>query len=260
MAFLQKRFCNKAEVKPPKVSCSVQEPDGGIIFKNSGFVSLLFLPLTALMMTGFLGIASLSLGIKNITRAQSECARVNLKGQKELGLMLAKILKLNSRSKTLQKSRQVVETALLSALLVGQISLANNLRKKREFIKKAQKLLIIQQKQVVIQSEMLKRKTLAYLKNRLKKLKISNVQEKTFYKKALAIQRQKIGDQAYIYKPVPDFVNNQKTRFDWEMRPFASLEKALLWFLPTSAKLSSNYTCSASLQKKGKKWSSILYH
>ena len=276
--FLQKRFFYPTNFKPPAIKWMKKMAFSAVALKqkrqtapstsgpfckaqkDSGFTSLLLLPFTALMMTGMMGFFSLSLGIKNITRAQSHCIQANLKGQKKLGLLLRKILNLNNKVLLLHNTRKAIEASISAAASLGQAHLIPILKQQRELIKQAQKVLIMRQKYLLAQSALAKRKTFQHLKRQFKKLNISPIQEKAFYKKALAIQKKKVGDQAYTYKPVPDFINHQKSLFYWKMRPFSPLDKNLRWFLPGAEKNVSSHTCAASLKKKGKQWISALYH
>lgn len=245
MDFLQKEIFNPADFKPPSI-------------KRAGFVSLLLLPFTALMITASMGIFSLGLGIKKITRAQSHCIQINLSGQKELGLLLKKILNLNSQVEFFHKTRKTIETSMAIAAATGLVQLIPALKKKLNIIKQTQQALILRQNHLLAQGFFVKRKTFRNFKNQLKKLKIFYVQEKNFYKKALAVQKQKLGDKAYIYKPVPDLIKHQKSRFLWTMRPFSP--NHIQWLLPVGSKIPSNYTCTASLSRKGDQWIRTLYH
>ena len=280
--FLQKRFFYPTNFKPPAIKWTKKrepsKPESkdeksissktrisnldqyNKIQHNSGFTSLLLLPFMALMMTGMMGFFSLSLGIKNITRAQTYCIQANLKGQKRLGLLLSKILNLNNKVLLLHNTRKAIEASITAAIFLGQAHLLPILKQKQELIKQAQKALILRQNYLLAQSALTKKKTFQHLKRQFKKLKISHVQDEAFYKKALAIQKKKEGDKAYTYEPVPDFINHQKSLFSWKMRPFSSLDKSLQWLWPATTKNFSSYTCTASLKKKGKQWISALYH
>ena len=227
---------------------------------NQGFVVLLLLPFTALMITVILGVSSLSLGIKNITRSQSHCIQKNLNRQKELGLVLEKILKLNNKVLLLHKTKKTIELSIAAAVFSGALHTLPSLNKKRELIKKAQKALILRQNQLLIKSLLIKRKAFHSFKNQLKKFNIFHVSETGLYKKALALQKKKVGDTAYTYKPVPDFINHQKSEFYWKFQPFWPLDEALRWIFPEKSNSLSKYSCTASLKQKGKQWTSTLYH
>ena len=129
--------------------------------------------------------------------------------------MLKKILNLNNHVEFLHKTRKTIEISIAAATATGLLHLIPTLKKKRDLIKQAQQTLILRQNYLLTQGFFIKRKTLRNLKNQLKKLKIFHIQEETFYKKALAVQKQKLGDKAYIYKPVPDLIKHQKSRFLW---------------------------------------------
>lgn len=230
------------------------------IRQNAGFAGALFLPFMALMTTGMMGLFSLSMGVKNITKAQSYCIKSNLKGQKELGILLTKILKLNSKVQRLHKTRKAISASIVTATGLGQLHVASALKKKLEFVKQVQKILALRQKHLLAKSFYIKRKMPQDFKNHLKNMKTFRVRDKTFYKKALALKKQKIGDQAYVYKPVQDFTKHQKTSLEWKIQAFSPLNDKLKWLLPAKARTFSSHTCTASLQQKGETWISLLYH
>ena len=231
-----------------------------IFKKNSGFAMVLLLPFMALMITGFMGLSALSAGIKNITKSQSYCLRANLKRQKKLGFILQKILNLNSQARALHTARQAVELSLKAAKAVGEPVSISILSKKLYIIKHSQRLLIKWQKTLLSKSSLIKRKSFYSLKIKFRKMGISQLSERAFYKKALAVQSKKIGDQAYIYKPVSDFINLQKSQFSWRMRPFYPLEENVKWILPHQKSYFSSHACIATLKKRENRWISTLYH
>ena len=228
--------------------------------KEKGFISILFLPFLTLIMIGFIGLSSLSVGIKNITKTQSYCIKTTLKGQKELGVLLTKILNLNTKVLFFHNTRLNLEKSMLAATALGLVGLIPLLKKSLDLTKKAQTSLIIKQKYLLTQSDFIKKKLLKSFKNQLKKLSVSNVKEKTFYKKALAVKEEKIGDKAYTYRPVADFINHQKIQFSWQMNPFFPLDQHWKLFFQTKQKINSSYKCTASLKQKGEIWISTLYH
>ena len=255
MVFLQKRFRYQAKFKPPPL-----KPNKNPVFEftnQKGFISLFLLPLITLMMTGIIGLASLSVGIKQITQAQSVCIKNNMKGQKELGLLLKKILNLNKKVLKLHKTRQALQKQLALAVGTGQIQLIPFLKKALSFVRKGQALLILKQKYILEQSRFVKIKTFKKIKKEFKSLPTSKLQEKSFFKKALALEKKKAGDSAYTYKPVPNFTEQQKSQFTWKMNPFYPLDTNWLNF---KKKKLFQYQCTASLTKKGKVWISHLYH
>ncbi len=249
MDFLQQKIFNPTDFKPPAVKSGAQ-----------GFASLLLLPIMALMITALMGLSSLSLGIKNITKAQSYCIQTSLQGQKELGALLKKILALNTQVKSLHKTRKAVSAAIIAAVVTGALPLLPFLNKKKEFVKKAQKALRARQNYLLARGFFIKRKTLKALKRKLKTIKAFHVREEAFYKKALAVKQKKIGDEAYIYEPMPDFVNHQKSRFIWSLPLFYPLDFNARWLLPAGSGATSNHTCTASLKQEGDRWISALYH
>lgn len=246
MAILQKKLFYKTKFTAEKISSM-----------KKGFISILLIPFVALMMTAVFGLFSLSVGIKNITRVQSYCIQSNLKGQKELAVLLTQLLRMNKKVKTLSKTRAALNTALLASMATGQVHIVLKLKKKIELIKKAQSFIVLKQNKILVQSSIIKRNTFRHFKSKLKTLPVSYVHKKNFYGSALAVQRHKLGDRAFIYKPVPDFINHQKTNFSWRLRSFSPLENLLKLSADSQY---SQQSCTASLKQKGKKWISTLYH
>lgn len=227
---------------------------------QSGFMTFILLPVVVLMMTGVVGFFSLGLGIKNITRTQSQCIQVSNSGQKELAILLRKIIKLNDRVLFLHRAKIGIDSSIATALMLGQLYLVPKLKKIRESIKITQKNMMMKQESILAQASLIKKRMFRELRKKLKALNSSHIREDTFYKKALALQKKKVGDQAYIYQPEPDFINQQKIRFSWRLDPFFSWHRNLKWILPQNIKQSLVYNCITSLKQKGNQWISSLYH
>lgn len=252
MAFLQKKFFYQTKFKPSLITQRLYKSNS-----QKGFINLFLLPLIALMMTGVIGLASLSIGIKHITQTQSTCIKNNIKGKIKLGLLLKQILNLNEKVLKLHKTRQVFQAKLAVAVSTGQIKLILSLRKTLSLIKKGQALLMLKQQYILNQSQLVKVNTLKKLKKDLQILPVSKIQEKTFFTKALALEKKREGDKAYTYKPAANFTERQKSRFLWKMNPFYPLNISRLIF---KQKKTFQYQCTASLTKKGHLWISHLYH
>ena len=224
---------------------------------SSGFITVLILPFLSLIITAIIGFAGLSLGIKNITRSQSLCIQQALKTQKALGSLLTQLLKLNKKVSYMSKARKTadasIKTAMASVVLIPKTP---QLIEVRDSIKLLQKTLILKQERILSQSFLVKKQALTQLKQKFKNLKVSHVQKLDFYRKALAVKKEKIGSDAYIYKPVEDFKNHQKITFQWRLSVFHPLEKSRLLFKNHKA----SYSCTSSLDQRGKKWLSALYH
>lgn len=231
---------------------------------RAGFISVAFLSFLGLIMTGFVGLSLLSMGIRNVTRVQSYCIRINLEGQKSQRRILDKILKLNDTVLFFHKTRKSLKASLIAATGAGLIHVIPTIKKKINAVKKIQQMLILRQKLLLSQSLRVKRKTFKKFKEKVKKFHVSYVQDKTFFKPALAIKRKKEGDSAYTYRPVPDFTGHQKSHFFWRINLFSPLHfwQGLLRILSlqSEGKHFPGYSCVASLQKRGNIWNHILYH
>ena len=254
MDFLQTRFFNqtKFNIASIKNRLGVNQKSG-----QAGFITVCLLPFLSLMIALLISFAGLTVGIKNITQSQSLCIQQVLQSQKELGSLLTQLLGLNKKVSALDKARKTAEagikTAIASVVLAPK---APQLIKIRDNIKFLQKALIAKQKYLLAQSFLVKKQALKQLRQKLKKLKARQVQELTFYKKALAVQKEKIGSDAYIYKPMEDFKNHQKINFHWRLALFHPLEKSQ----PLFNNKEGSYNCTGSLEQRGAKWISMLYH
>ena len=280
LAFLQQRFSDTTKVLSSvktgrrfsmikriqilfvnKVECVGIRP---LIRSRTGFVSVFLLFFLMVMISGVLGLSFLSGGIHRITKLQSYCIQISLKGQESQKQILEKILKLNGTVLFFHKTRKNLENSMIVATSLGFVSAIPALKKKIAMIKKAQKALVLRQQYLLSQSLWIKKQTFKTFKKRLKKLNIFRVWDKNFYKPSLAIKRKKEGDRAYTYKPVPNFTNHQKSYFSWHINPFShphlnSIGLDLSFFKHKARGL-SEYNCVASLQKRGKIWEKTLYH
>ena len=227
--------------------------------KQQGFASLLLLLFCSLIITGIAGISLLSMGIKNITRAQSLCIKINMEGQKQAGRLLEQILSLNSSVKLAHKTAQGLRLSIAAATASGWLPLIPPLKKKLNFVKQTQSALKARQDMLMAKSRFGLRQNVRKLKWQFKKINVARVSMENPFKKALAIKKQKLGEKAYIYKPQPDFINRQSRRFFWRFRPFAPFEKSLLKIFNISKQLTKG-SCVASLKKQGGRWVSALYH
>ena len=247
----------KRKVRPPAKQTFYWIREKNKKIGNSAFITALFLPFLSLITTGLIGFASLSIGIKNITRSQSYCIEQVLQTQKALGEILTQLLKLNKKVSYMNKARKTVsasiKTATASIVLIPKVP---QLIKMRDTIKIMQKALTLQQQSLLAQSFLIKKQALNKLKQKFKKLKASQVQDLSSYKKALAVQKEKIGSDAYIYKPVEDFKNQQKITFEWKLFLFYPLDKS--W--PLFKNRNSSYSCAGTLEQRREKWLSALYH
>ena len=251
MEFLQTKLCNQTKLNTASIKKRHKK------MGNSAFITALFLPFLSLMLIGLMGLTGLSLGIKNITRSQSYCIKQALQTQKKLGKILAQLVKLNKTVSYMSTARKTADASLATAIAsVVFIPKTPQLIKARNKIKTLQKALILKQKYLLTQSSLIRKQALTQLKQKLKKLKVNQVQDLTFYKKALAVQKEKIGSDAYIYKPVEDFKNHQKLTFQWSLPIFHPLNNSWPFFKNSYA----TYSCTSSLKQRGKKWISTLYH
>lgn len=227
--------------------------------KQRGFATVLLLLFCALIITGIAGISLLSVGIKNITRAQSICIRVNMEGQKQLGLLLEKIMALNSSVRFAHKTAQGLKLSIATATASGLFPLIPPLKTKLDLVKQGQNMLKARQDMLLLQSRFVWGKGLTKLKWQFKKINVFRVFMEKPFKKALAVEKQKLGEKAYIYKPQPDFINRQKNRFFWRFRPFAPFDKRLLKIFNITEQWIEGQ-CVASLKKEEGQWVSTLYH
>ncbi len=217
---------------------------------QKGFILILLIPFFGLIMTGLFGISLMSLGIKNITFSQKICILENLSTQRQLKVILKKLLALNKKVKALHIKRQLLESSLKASIGLGLAQAVPALKKKILFIKIQQKLISFRQKKFLIQSQIVKKQTLKQLTLLLNKPHIQSVRENTFLKKALALSKQNLSKEAVIYKPSVPFSHKQKTIFSWKMNPFFPLFKSHF----------SKYQCVATLERNKTQWKERLFH
>lgn len=216
------------------------------------------IPFLSLIILGFSGLFLMGWGIKNFTKAQTACIRANLKGQEALGQMLKQLLNLNRSSKSLSGKRKKIQKAMAVALVSGNFPALSLLKKALGIIKLRQKLLIVQQKILIVKSQALKRKALKNFRLLLLGLKVKNIYELTAFKKALAVQRKQIGEDAYVYVPKKNFSEAQKITFLWRLNPLAGSDEKALRVLSATFKYFGRYSCSATLKQNGKAWEARL--
>ena len=254
MGFLQTKLLNQTKFNFATVKWIKRKNEK---IGKSGFITIFILPFLSLIITVLIGFAGLSIGIKNITRSQSFCIQQTLQTQKNLGSLLTQLLKLNKTVSSMSKARKTADASIKIALAsVVLIPETPQLKKIRDSIKLAQKALVLKQQDILVRSVLIKKRALKQFKYKLKQLKASQAQDLTFYNKALAVKKEKIGSDAYIYKPVEDFKNHQKITFQWKLFLFHPLEKDLPLFKNHKA----TYHCTSSLEQRGEKWFSQLYH
>ena len=228
--------------------------------QREGFILIILLPLMMALMAGFSGLILMSLGIKNLTQAQSLCITENIHGQQKMGKLLTRLLKLNQTVIRLQYVKHTLQTALAGAISLGQIQVIPTLRKQLSMLKKYQQYISYQQKQILTKSEFIRKNTFQNLKTKLKDLKIKNIQEKKNFKKALAVSKKTLGPNAHTYQILPDFSKQQAVIFSWEINPF--LRKRLYELLPFHRQKTPyiKRQCAATLKKQRSQWKARLTH
>ena len=169
--------------------------------------------------------------------------------QKKLGQKLQYLLQLNEKARFLNTTRKGIDASIATAM--ASIVLAPKvpaLQKSKEVVKIGQKNLIAAQKGILIQSRLLKAQKVKKLKSKLKTLNVRGVVESSFYKKALAVEKEKIGNEAYIYKPIQDFKAKQKIKVSWSLPAFYPLEKDLNWLFNDNSLNTSKFNDLKSKQ------------
>lgn len=223
MAFLQEKLCDPAELQTKPLN------------RQAGFLTVGLFCFLSLMFITLAGFSLLSLGIKNSTQAQSYCLKSLSQTQKQLGRKLRQLLKLNQKVRLLDRSRKSLDASIaVAAASVVLIPKIPALKKSKEIVELGQKSLTATQKGILIQSHLIKRQNLRELKSKLKTLNARGVAEEGFYRKALAVQKEEIGAEAYIYKPMKEFETNQKIKMSWRLPAFSALEKDLSWIFSVS--------------------------
>lgn len=209
------------------------------------------LPFISLLVTFFIGISNMSIGIKNITRAKSACIKYNLLLQEDLSKILEKILKINKKIKNWNSIKKALQVALAAAIVSGRLDLVSSLQKKIKFVKLKLKLLSAKQKFFILKSETIKKTRFQNFKTFIKSESVFSTQLKQPLKKALALKKVLLDKNVFLYKIQEPFKENQKITFQWMMQPFVNFYK---YEKPIS------YQCTSTLKRRFKKWSPRLYH
>ena len=272
MAFLQKRLCDSSSFQ-------------ATLLKNrNGFFTLSLISLLSLMFLTLFGFSLLSVGVKTSTQAQTYCMRGLGQTQKELGEKLEQLLKLNEKARFLSASRKGLEASIVTATAsVALIPKVPALQKAKKLVELSQKALIATQKGILVQSQMIKIKHIRTLQSQLKTLKVKKTWEFSLLEKALAVEKEEIGKDAYIYKPVQDFKARQKIKVSWSLPAFDSLKQDLSWifnfkdhskgsplslnpFQLNRSKLNNlkafsiRQSCAVTLEQRGEQWIHRLSH
>ena len=253
MAFLQKRLCDSTKFQAHSLR------------SQSGFLVPGLLSLLSLMFLTLIGFSLISVGIKNSTQAQSYCLKELSRTQKQLGEKLQQLLMLNKKVRALDSSRKSIDAAIAAATAsIFLIPKVPALEKAKKLVQLGQKVLIASQKGILIQSQLIKKKQITKLRSQLTNLKGKFVLESSFYKKALAVEKEKIGDKAYIYKPVQEFKKQQKIKVLWSLPAFYSLQQDLSWIMdrspwglnlkPSTGAFFIKQSCAVTLERKGEQW------
>ena len=150
----------------------------------------------------------------------------------------------------LHSEKKVLEHFLGVAISLGFFQAVPNLKKQIAIVKIKQKLLTFKQKGLLIKSQLIKHRSLKKLKQLLNKPYIQSVRELHPFKKALALQKKRLGKDAITYKPLPNFPQHQKITFSWKMNPFLPLRKNKF----------SKHQCIATLEKDKNQWKERLFH
>ena len=299
MAFLQTRFCDSAKFQISSLKAGLLKFGllkrislGAKLMKsNSGFLTLTLISFLSLMFLILIGFSLVSVGIKNTTQSQSYCLKGLSQTQKKLGKKLEQLLKLNQKVRLLDTARKSLDASIAAAVAsIVLIPKVPALQKSKKLVKLGQKSLIAAQKGILIQSQLVKREQIRKLISQLKILNAKWTVGSSLYKKALAVEKEEIGVEAYIYKPVEEFKTKQKIKVSWNLPAFYPLEKDLNWIVrdssfrnnPFAAKPlnfnSSNFnpfhfvrstyskafsikqSCAVTLEQKGEQWIYRLSH
>lgn len=225
-----------------------------IFKKKKGFLTVFFIPFLSLMVLSFLGFFLICLGIKNFTKAQTTCIKTNLKGQSHLGEIMKKLLDLNKTSRNLHNQKTSIQTSMTVAALTGNLKALSLLKKALNLVKFKQGLLLARQQGLLAKSQWIKVKTLKKFRWSLSGLKAYSIHEPTFFKKALAVKKTKIGNNAFIYSPAENFSKKQSTVFFWKMNLFthSGVKRIAIPGFPVHH--SGNFYCTATLERDQNIW------
>ena len=191
--------------------------------KADGFIHILLLPLVALIGTGFLGLSSLGLAIKNLSQAESLCIKQGLHLQKQLSLHINQLLNLNKISSALYRKKSMLKQALRLAIKLKQLYMLPGLKGKIYLITLKQKSLKARQKHLLHLSEQDVQAGFTMFKTKMKQAHITNIRKNGFFHKAIAVVENKLSLHASIYQLAPSFSRKQTWKFLWSIQPLYGL-------------------------------------
>ena len=223
---------------------------------QKGFI-VLTLPIITLFMTGFLGLSTLTMGIKSSTFLQSTCFKNTLETQKQLKKKLVKLLDLNKKVLALYKKKKSAELSLAVATSLKMAHVIPLFKAKLNAIKLKQKKEYLKQKFIFYNSQKIKFKMFSQFKYKIKNLKIKNINSKSLNRKPLAVSSKKLDKYAYLYFPAPNFSKQQAIHLSWKINPFFPFSD---WILK-NLNFKMNYyhqSCKSTLKKEVKLWQAQL--
>ena len=204
----------------------------------------------SLFVLGFFNLYTLSSGIINYTKAQTSCIKIAINTQQKLNKILTQILDTNKTSRTLHRQRQSLKAYIKALYLSGVfIKLIPALKVKLKLVNLKQKKLLAKQLFLIQKANSIKRQSLGMLKRQLKLLKAKWIREDTFFKPALSLIKEKLGQDSYLYYPTTRFSLKQKITFSWKASPFFNVTKNINPFIKNYIKTTGLYHCSATLKK-----------
>ena len=216
--------------------------------REGGFAATAFLPILTVLMTGAAFFALTATAVKKKTESQSSCLKINIKTQKKLSLILKKLLALNKASQNLHLLRTRLAAAKAAALFTANAAAWKAAEKALRIVKTKQKALKRRQEALTDKSEKTRAAALKEFRRDRKGRSVRNI-DSFSPRKALAVQKKKIGQNAFIYEPEIFFSKKQALKLSWEQDLFAgtALKKGRALFGLSRTFVKDD--CAATLEK-----------
>lgn len=216
---------------------------------EQGFALVSLLCLAPFAFALFLALCGSFYFLKRKSLAQAHCVQQASQLQNELAGTLDKLLRLNPRARALRAQREAADRALQAALASAIPYAIAIAQAYRTAVVLRQIALRTQQESLLTQADQQRRFGHRRLRERLRNLRVVNVDSRRFFWRALAVEARPQATLTPDYETVPMFeaLQQHRFRFQTDLRPpFADI-------LPRMD-LRQVTECSVSLKGREKQW------
>lgn len=187
--------------------------------------------------------------LKRKSLAQAHCIQQAAQMQNELKDTLDKLLRLNPRAKALRAQREAADSALKTAVSSANPYAIAAAQAYWTAVVLQQTALRAQQQALLTRAEGQRQSGHRRLRERLRPLRVSSVDSRSYYWRALAVEAHPPASLTPDYDPLPLFAYMQQHRFRFQVDlrpPFADGLRGL--------DLRQTTECSVTLKGEEKKW------